>query len=73
MLKTPVSVSRITYDDLDVLKKEIRKIREMIELPLRHPELFKKVGITAPKCVFIIWITRNWKNISKSYSKFNTI
>ena len=54
MLKTPdFSVSRITYDDLGGLKKEIRKIREMIELPLRHPELFEKVGVAAPKGVLL--------------------
>ena len=54
MIKTPdLSTSRITYDDLGGLKKEIRKIREMIELPLRHPELFEKVGVAAPKGVLL--------------------
>lgn len=54
MIKAPdLSTSRITYDDLGGLKKEIRKIREMIELPLRHPELFKKVGVAAPKGVLL--------------------
>jgi len=54
MIKAPdLSTSRITYDDLGGLKKEIRKIREMIELPLRHPELFEKVGVAAPKGVLL--------------------
>ncbi len=47
------SVPRITYDDLGGLKKEIQKIREMVELPMRHPELFKKLGIEAPKGVLL--------------------
>ena len=39
------SIPRFTYDDLGGLKKEIQKVREMIELPMRHPELFEKIGI----------------------------
>ena len=42
-----------TYDDLGGLDTEIKKIREMVELPLRHPELFEKVGIEAPKGVLL--------------------
>lgn len=47
------SVPRITYDDLGGLKKEVQKIREMIELPMRHPELFEKLGVEAPKGVLM--------------------
>ncbi len=47
------SIPRITYDDLGGLKKEVQKIREMVELPMRHPELFKKLGIEAPKGVLL--------------------
>ena len=46
-------VPRITYEDLGGLTKEIQKIREMIELPLRHPEIFERVGIEAPKGVLL--------------------
>ena len=46
-------VPRITYEDLGGLSKEIQKIREMIELPLRHPEIFERVGIEAPKGVLL--------------------
>src|SRR5574342_1068491 len=46
-------VPRITYDDLGGLKKEVQKIREMIELPMRHPELFEKLGVEAPKGVLM--------------------
>ena len=42
-----------TYDDLGGLDAEIKKIREMVELPLRHPELFEKVGVEAPKGVLL--------------------
>jgi len=46
-------VPRITYEDLGGLTKEIQKIREMIELPLRHPEIFERVGVEAPKGVLL--------------------
>ena len=42
---------RITYEDIGGLEEEIRKIREMIELPIRHPELFERIGIDPPKGV----------------------
>ncbi len=47
------SVPRFTYDDLGGLKNEVQKIREMVELPMRHPELFEKIGIEAPKGVLL--------------------
>ena len=47
------SIPRITYDELGGLKNEIQKIREMVELPMRHPELFEKIGISSPKGVLL--------------------
>ncbi|MBI5697347.1 MAG: AAA family ATPase, partial [Thaumarchaeota archaeon] len=47
------SVPRITDDELGGLKKEVQKIREMVELPMRHPELFEKLGVEAPKGVLL--------------------
>ncbi|MCH7967695.1 MAG: CDC48 family AAA ATPase [Thaumarchaeota archaeon] len=47
------SYPRITYDDLGGMKNEIQKIREMVELPMRHPELFEKIGVEAPKGVLL--------------------
>ena len=46
-------IPRITYDELGGLKKEVQKIREMVELPMRHPELFDKIGVEAPKGVLL--------------------
>ncbi|MEM2320801.1 MAG: CDC48 family AAA ATPase [Candidatus Bathyarchaeia archaeon] len=46
-------VPRITYEDIGGLKEEIRKIREMVELPLKYPELFERLGIEAPKGVLL--------------------
>lgn len=43
----------ITYDDIGGLGNELEKIREMIELPLNHPEIFEKMGISAPKGVLL--------------------
>ncbi|MBN1802639.1 MAG: CDC48 family AAA ATPase [Candidatus Lokiarchaeota archaeon] len=45
--------SRVTYEDIGGLAEEIQKIREMIELPIRHPELFKRIGIDPPKGVLL--------------------
>ncbi|KAF6243010.1 AAA family ATPase, partial [Nitrosopumilus sp. b1] len=47
------SYPRITYDDLGGLKNEVQKIREMVELPMRHPEIFEKIGVEAPKGVLL--------------------
>lgn len=43
----------VTYEDIGGLKKQIGLIREMIELPLKHPELFQKLGIEPPKGVLL--------------------
>jgi len=43
----------VTYEDIGGLEKEIHRIREMIELPLKHPELFERLGIEAPKGVLL--------------------
>ena len=48
-----LSIPRITYDELGGLKNEVQKIREMVELPMRHPELFDKIGVEAPKGVLL--------------------
>jgi transitional endoplasmic reticulum ATPase len=46
-------VPAITYEDIGGLRDEVTKVREMIELPLRHPELFKRLGVEAPKGVIL--------------------
>ena len=46
-------IPSITYEDLGGLRDEVTKIREMIELPLRHPELFRRLGVEAPKGVIL--------------------
>jgi transitional endoplasmic reticulum ATPase len=46
-------VPRISYEDIGGLRNEVQKVREMIELPLRHPEIFERVGIEAPKGVLL--------------------
>lgn len=47
------SIPIITYEDIGGLGSTIEKIREMVELPLRHPELFSKLGIDPPKGVLL--------------------
>ena len=44
---------RVTYEDIGGLKDEVKKVREMIELPLKHPELFERLGVEAPKGVLL--------------------
>jgi len=46
-------ISMVTYEDIGGLREEIQRIREMVELPLRHPELFQRLGIEPPRGVFL--------------------
>src|SRR5205809_3540229 len=46
-------VPSITYEDIGGIRNEVGKVREMIELPLRHPELFERLGVEAPKGVLL--------------------
>ena len=46
-------VPQVTYEDIGGIKDEVQKVREMIELPLRHPEIFEKLGVEAPKGVLL--------------------
>ncbi len=43
----------ITYEDVGGLDREIQRVREMVELPLRHPSIFKHLGIDPPKGVLL--------------------
>ena len=47
------SVPEINYEDIGGLSEEIKKIREMVELPIKHPEIFQKLGIAPPKGVLL--------------------
>jgi transitional endoplasmic reticulum ATPase len=51
--ETMRGVPQVTYEDIGGMKDEIQKVREMIELPLRHPEIFEKLGVEAPKGVLL--------------------
>jgi len=46
-------VLEVTYEDIGGLKEEIQKIREMVELPLKHPEIFERLGIEPPKGILL--------------------
>jgi transitional endoplasmic reticulum ATPase len=48
------SVPRTTYEDLGGLEEEIQRIREMVELPMQHPEIFQTLGIDPPKGVLLL-------------------
>jgi len=47
------SIPQVTYEDIGGLTDEVKKIREMVEVPLKHPELFEKLGIEPPKGVLL--------------------
>jgi len=47
------TVPDIAYEDIGGLEEEIKKVREMVELPLRHPEIFERLGIEPPKGVLL--------------------
>ena len=51
--KEEKAVPRVTYEDIGGLGPEIKKVREMIELPMKHPELFERLGVEAPKGVLL--------------------
>jgi transitional endoplasmic reticulum ATPase len=62
MQTEPVDVSKlegvknvvdVTYEDIGGLKEEVKKVREMIEIPLKRPELFERLGISPPKGVLM--------------------
>jgi len=46
-------IPEITYEDIGGLTEEVKKIREMVEIPLKHPEIFEKLGIEPPKGVLL--------------------
>jgi transitional endoplasmic reticulum ATPase len=51
--KESMDIPKVSYDDVGGLGPAIAQIREMIELPLKHPELFKRLGVEAPKGVLL--------------------
>lgn len=46
-------IPRVNYEDIGGLRNEIQKVREMIELPMRHPEIFDRIGIEAPRGILL--------------------
>lgn len=46
-------IPEVTYEDIGGLSTEVKRVREMIELPLKHPELFERLGIDPPKGVLL--------------------
>lgn len=47
------SVPKVAYEDIGGLDEQVKKVREMVELPMKHPELFQKLGIVPPKGVLL--------------------
>ncbi|MEM4336404.1 MAG: CDC48 family AAA ATPase [Candidatus Woesearchaeota archaeon] len=52
-LEEEEKMPEVTYEDIGGLDEEIKKIREMVELPLKHPEIFERLGIDPPKGVLL--------------------
>ncbi len=50
---TEEKILEVTYEDVGGLHDEIKKVREMVELPLKHPEIFQRLGIEPPKGVLL--------------------
>ncbi len=50
---TELAIPPVTYDDIGDLEEAKQKIREMVELPMRHPEVFKRLGIEPPKGILL--------------------
>ncbi|MEN9626592.1 MAG: hypothetical protein RL557_920 [archaeon] len=47
------TIPEVTYEDIGGLTDEVKKIREMVELPLKHPEVFERLGVEPPKGVLL--------------------
>ena len=47
------TIPEVTYEDIGGLTEEIKKIREMVELPLKHPEVFDRLGVEPPKGILL--------------------
>lgn len=47
------NITRVAYEDIGGVEEQVKKVREMIELPMRHPELFRRLGINPPKGVLL--------------------
>ncbi|MBR9693304.1 CDC48 family AAA ATPase [Candidatus Woesearchaeota archaeon] len=52
-MKEESSASDVSYEDIGGLDEELSKVREMVELPLRHPEIFERLGVEPPKGVLL--------------------
>lgn len=46
------SMHNVGYDDIGGCRKQLAQIKEMVELPLRHPQLFKAIGIKPPRGIY---------------------
>jgi len=52
--KGKVDASRVTYEDIGGLREQITKVREMVELPLRYPQVFERLGISPPRGILLV-------------------
>jgi transitional endoplasmic reticulum ATPase len=57
------SVPLVSYEDIGGLTDEVKKVKEMIELPLLHPEIFEKLGVEAPKGVLLYGVPGTGKTL----------
>ncbi len=56
-------VPQVAYEDIGGMSDELRKVREMVELPMRHPEIFEKLGVEAPKGVLLYGVPGTGKTL----------
>ena len=55
----------VGYDDIGGVRKQLAQIRELVELPLRHPQLFKNIGVKPPKGMINNMWWEEWGTIGK--------
>ncbi|KAM1714835.1 hypothetical protein TB2_024916 [Malus domestica] len=48
-----ITLNKVGYDDVGGVRKQMAQIRELMELPLRHPQLFKSIGVKSPKGILL--------------------
>jgi ATP-dependent 26S proteasome regulatory subunit len=63
-------LNEVGYDDIGGCRKQMAQIRELVELPLRHPQLFKSIGIKPPRGILLVGLCKPLASITTCLTEF---